>query len=119
MTLANILHVVPFEVMGATTCVEASLSPAAVMSGPSSLGIADERTPFEREKAAFHARLPELKRKYFGQYVAIHNGQVAVYSDSENDVARRFFHEHPDEDVYIGFVGEPQTAYQIRPASRR
>ena len=74
---------------------------------------------FEREKAAFHAKLSELKRKYLGQYVAIHNGQVAAYGESENDVARRFFREHPDADVYIGFVGEPQIASQIRPASRR
>ena len=81
--------------------------------------LVDELIPFEREKAAFHWRLPELKKGHLGQYVAIHNGEVAAYGESENDVARRFFHEHPTADVYIGFVGEQQPAYQIRPASRR
>jgi len=97
----------------------ASLS-VTVVSISASIGLpADDQTPFEREKAAFHRKLPDLMKAHAGKYVAIHSGEVATYGESENDVARRFFRDHPDADVYIGFVGEQRPAYQIRPASRR
>ena len=44
---------------------------------------ADDKTSFEREKAAFEAILPRL-RKYQGHFVAIHNGQDVDFDMSRN-----------------------------------
>jgi hypothetical protein len=101
--------------VGAVMGASGSRSPSFSLGVP-----ADDLTPFERERAAFFLKLRELMTTHAGEYVVISGGQVAAHGTSENETARRFFHDHPDAaDVYIGFVGEQRPAYQIRPASRR
>jgi uncharacterized protein DUF5678 len=78
----------------------------------------DDLSRFERDRATFYERLPELAREYAGKYVAIYNGEIAAIGDSDTEAARRFYRDHPYADVYIGFVGEEPPAYQIRPSSR-
>lgn len=97
-----------------------SLGPSApVASSPfSALVVADDLTPFERERAAFHRALPDLLRTQPGKYVVVSGGRVVAVGESENETVRRFCREHPDADFYIGFVGDEPLAYQIRPASR-
>src|SRR5687768_7685637 len=46
-------------------------------------------TKFERERAAFERLLPSLLNSYRGQYVAIHNGQVADHGSNRLNVALR------------------------------
>jgi hypothetical protein len=75
-------------------------------------------TPFELERAAFHRMLPDLRVRFPAKYVVISGGRVAGFGDSENEVAGNFFRDHPDTDAYVGFVGDEEPAYQIRPASR-
>ena len=66
---------------------------------------ADDRTPYEREKAAFRRKEPFL-RQHAGEFVAIHGGEIAVTENSRNAVVRKFFARHPaGASVYIGFVG--------------
>ena len=92
----------PAEFLAATESYSSGLSVGAP---------ADDRTPFEREKAAFLATLPELGR-YREHFVAMHNGRVVDSDVSRNVLVRRFFREHGEgASLYIGFVG-------VRPAVR-
>jgi len=102
-----------------TPAASAVASLSVTVSVSASFGLpADDQTPFERERATFYHKLPELMTTHAGKYVAISGGQFAGSGDSDSEVASRFFHEHPDADVYIGFVGEEPVARQISPASR-
>jgi hypothetical protein len=71
---------------------------------------ADDQSPFEREKAAFHLQLPKLQ-KYKGQFVAIHGGQVVDADRNRNALVRRYFEKYgKGTGVYVGFVGIRPTA---------
>lgn len=71
---------------------------------------ADDHTPFEREKAAFLRKRP-LLRQHAGEYVAIHDGEVAASDRSRNGALRKFFARYPaNTSVYIGFVGTKPMA---------
>ena len=73
---------------------------------------ADDQTPYEREKSAFVRKRPHL-RQHFGEFVAMHDGQVAASDKSRNGVLRNFFAKHPaGASVYIGFVG-PKPVAQV------
>jgi hypothetical protein len=78
----------------------------------------DDVPSFARDRANFHRMRRDLMHEYAAKYVAIYNGKVAAVGDTDNETARKFFAEHPDADVYIGYVGEESPAYQIAPASR-
>lgn len=70
---------------------------------------------FEREHASFETLLPSLVAKYYGQFVAIHNGAPVDSDTSRSDLVRRFFEKFGDSSVYIGYVGEALIAYQLTP----
>ena len=71
---------------------------------------ADDHTPFEREKAAF-LRKRHFLRQHAGEYVAIHDGDVAAFDRSRNMTLRKFFARYPaGTSVYIGFVGTKPVA---------
>jgi hypothetical protein len=67
--------------------------------------VADDLTPFEREKMSFLRMKPHLGQ-YAGQFVAIHGGRVAAADQFRNGVLRKFFGEYPaGTSVYVGFIG--------------
>lgn len=72
-------------------------------------------SPEEREELAFRSMPATTARHYYGKYVAIHNGAVAVSGDSDTGVAREFVRTFGDAPVYIGYVGRERAAYQVRP----
>jgi hypothetical protein len=84
------------------------------------LGVpADDQTPFEREKAAFLRKRPFLG-VYSGEFVAIHDAQVAASDKSRNGVLRKFFAKYPSgTSVYIGFVGRAPIARVSAPVFAR
>ena len=67
-------------------------------------------TKFERERAAFERLLPSLLNTYRGQYVAIHNGQVAGQGSNRLDVALRVLKQVGSVDIYVGLVSEQPEA---------
>ncbi len=68
------------------------------------------RTKLERERQAFQRLLPELKAKYAGQFVAIHDGQVADTGPNRLEVAMRVLERVGNVDLFVGFVGDEPPA---------
>lgn len=85
----------------------------------SARGIADDQTPFDRERAAFKRLLPMLT-KYSGHFVAIHNGQVVDFDMSRNVLVQRFFRKHGEgASLYVGFIGARPSVQIPTPFIRR
>lgn len=83
------------------------------------LRIADDRTSFEREQAAFELLRPTLER-YRGQFVAIHNGQLRDFDLSRNALVRRFFRAHGEgASLYVGYIGSQPAVRVPTPLFRR
>jgi phage gp36-like protein len=74
-------------------------------------------TKFEREKRAFERLLPTLLSTHRGQYVAIHNEQVADHGNSRLEVALRVLKKVGNVDIYVGLAsehGEPVSRSGVR-----
>ena len=109
-----------FTLSAITSSQGMSLIATVPIQGPDFWGkLADNQTPFEREKAAFHRRQREWSGTYAGRYVAIHSGDVAASGQSAQEAADIFFSKHGDTHVYIGFVGMEPPARQILPRLSR
>jgi hypothetical protein len=63
-------------------------------------------TKFERERHAFERLLPKLLSTHRGQYVAIHDEQVADCGISRLEVALRVLKRVGNVDIYVGLVSE-------------
>jgi hypothetical protein len=63
---------------------------------------------FERERRAFHRLLPELLTSHRGQYVAIHNEQVADAGPRRLDVALGVLQRVGNVDIYVGLVTDQE-----------
>jgi hypothetical protein len=71
----------------------------------------------EQERRAFLRLLPDLIPLYRGQYVAIHNQQVADHGSSRLEVALRVLKIIGNQDIYVGLVHdqpEPIGASGVR-----
>jgi hypothetical protein len=91
--------------------IAVSLYAVGMNVGPAIGVTADELTPFAREKLAFQ-RMRHQLAKYRGQFVAIHNGEVAAVDPNRNAVVRKLFAKHgKGASVYIGFIGARPTAH--------
>ena len=65
---------------------------------------------FESERAAFIELQSDLMFSHAGEYVAIHKGKPVAFGQTDSEVAHKFFREHPDAQVYIGFIGKERPA---------
>jgi hypothetical protein len=69
---------------------------------------------WQREHEAFQRMKDQLLKLYAGQYVVIHDGQVAGSGPDEIALALQFFAEHGNVAVHIGLVtAEPELAARI------
>ncbi len=68
---------------------------------------------FERERRAFSRLLPQLLASHAGEYVAIHDEQVADAGCNRLEVALRVLKRIGNVDIFVGLVGE-----QPEPVSR-
>ena len=69
-----------------------------------------EPTKFERERRAFLRLLPELLATRRGQYVAIHEEQVAESGPDRMEVAMKVWKRVGGVDLYVGLVtDQPET----------
>jgi hypothetical protein len=65
---------------------------------------------FNREWAAFYEMLPELLKTYRGQYVAIHDGQVAASGPDKSAVWRQAHEQFGRVTILVRLVSEvPET----------
>jgi hypothetical protein len=62
-----------------------------------------------REHQAFRHLLPELLKKYPGQYVAIHEGQVVETGEDKLAVAGRAYARCGYVPIYVGLVTNQAT----------
>jgi hypothetical protein len=56
---------------------------------------------FERQKTAFQRIPRSVLRRYKGQYVVAHNGQIVDHDANLTVLGQRFFDSHGDIAVYI------------------
>ncbi len=80
---------------------------------------AQHQRAFDSERIAFENLEPELRDRYDGVFVAVHQGEVV---DSDRDLqilVSRFFENFNDASVYIGYVGKQQPVLRIASPSVR
>jgi hypothetical protein len=72
-----------------------------------------EPTKFERERQAFLRLLPQLLATHRGQYVAIHDENVAASGANRMEAAMKVWTRVGGVDLYVGLVTD-----QPEPAAR-
>jgi hypothetical protein len=76
-------------------------------------------TAWERERRAFRALLPELRKNYDGQFVAIKDGKVAANGPDGVVVALEAYFRVGYGPLYLGYVSDsPRPPVRI-PSPRR
>jgi hypothetical protein len=74
-----------------------------------------EDDPMEREMRAFIQMHPMLKKKYFGQHVAILNGQLIDVDQDYGALYERIDAQYPDQFVWMATVeDEPMPTLVFR-----
>src|SRR5437867_12885026 len=69
---------------------------------------------WQSEYEAFQKMRPDLLNSYRGQYVVIHNGGVVDSGPNDLALALRFFAQHGNVPVHIGFVASaPEPPIRI------
>ncbi|MBV7331355.1 hypothetical protein KFU94_24580 [Chloroflexi bacterium TSY] len=56
---------------------------------------------FDEETLAYIRLHPQLKKEYFGQYVAIYSGKLIDYDEDFDELYDRIDTKYPDEFVYM------------------
>ena len=65
-----------------------------------------EPDPDDREMAAYIALHPQLKKEFFGQYVAIYGGKLVDHDTDRRALYMRMMAQYPDEFVWLSKVEE-------------
>lgn len=63
-------------------------------------------TKAERERRAFYRLLPQLLSTHRGQFVAIHDEQVAESGTDRMEIAMKVWQRIGGVDLYVGLVSE-------------
>jgi hypothetical protein len=83
----------------------------ATSKARSRLELADEA--LAAEEHAFRRKLPQLMRRYAGQFVALYRGRIAGHDADDEQLARRMFEKLGDVPFYIGKVDKEPTVYEL------
>ena len=78
----------------------------------------DDLAAFEQEVAAFEAMKPALLRQYYGQYVAIHQGNVVASGDDKLEVSRQVRAQYGAVTYYVELVVEDTPRRARIPSTR-
>ena len=65
------------------------------------------------EEHAFRRKLPQLMRRYAGQFVASYRGRIVGHDADDEQLARRMFEKLGDVPFYIGKVAKEPTVYEL------
>jgi len=68
---------------------------------------------FQREKQAFLSLRESLKKDYFGEYVAIHGGEVVDSDTDESVLIGRFYEKYGNVPVYLAKIPEEEHIVRI------
>lgn len=66
-----------------------------------------------REEVAFRRKLPQLLRRYRGQYVAIRKGRLVGHGPDDKALALRMYRHFGDSVLLIAKVEEHPTVYEL------
>lgn len=78
----------------------------------------DDLAAFEQEVAAFEAMKPVLLNQYYGQYVAIHQGNVVASGDDKLEVSRQVRAQYGTVTYYVELVVEDMPRRARIPSTR-
>jgi type II secretory pathway component PulJ len=67
----------------------------------------------ERELEAFRRKLPQLLRRYRGEYVVIRKGRVVDHGQDDTELAFRMYKRFGNSVLLIAKVEERPTIYEI------
>ena len=67
----------------------------------------------EKERRAFLRKLPNLLRRYEGQFVAIYQGRVVGHHEDDEELARRMYEKLGNAPFYIVKVEQQPTIWEI------
>lgn len=74
-----------------------------------------EQDPADREMVAYIALHPQLKKEFFGQYVAIYGGKLIDHDTDRRALYMRMMAQYPDEFVWVSKVEEePIRTFVVR-----
>jgi hypothetical protein len=91
-----------------------STSEAAILPAPNVDWRPAIRDKWESEFDAFQRLLPQLLESHRGEYVVIHEGRVVDNGQDDLALALRFFAEHGNVPIHVGFVtDEPEPVTRI------
>ena len=76
-------------------------------------------TAWERDVGRFGAMLPELRKNYDGQYVAVKDGKVAANGPDEVAVALEAYSRVGYGPMYLGYVSDSPWPPVRIPSARR
>ena len=65
------------------------------------------------EEHAFRRKLPQLMRRYAGEFVAVYLNRVVGHDVDDENLARRMFEKLGDVPFYIGKVDKEPTVYEL------
>jgi hypothetical protein len=65
------------------------------------------------EEHAFRRKLPQLMRRYAGEFVALYLSRVVGHDSDDENLARRMFEKLGDVPFYIGKVDKEPTVYEL------
>jgi len=66
-----------------------------------------------REEALFRQKLPQLLRRYGGQYVALRGGRVVGHGMDDAELALRMYRRYGSVVLLIAKVEEQPTVYEL------
>lgn len=67
----------------------------------------------EAEERAFRQKLPQLLRRYKGQFVALYRGRVVGYHEDDEELAHQMFKKLGDASFYIAKVEKEPPVYEL------
>jgi hypothetical protein len=86
---------------------------AAQSTGPSEMPSAETADPLALERRAFLRHRRQLLRRYPGEYVALHGGQVVGHDRDDEALAARMFTQLGNEPFYIVRVEKMPAIYDL------
>ena len=66
-----------------------------------------------QQEQRFLEMVPELRREYMGQFVAVKDGRVVAHGPDDEELVARLQDRGGAEGIYIGWVGDVSPVYDL------
>jgi len=94
------------------------MSETAVLNAPEIFWPTESPDKWNDEHQAFVAQRGDLLRRFPGEYVAIHQGEVVGHGLDKIAVALQSYREHGRVAIYVGLVSESPPVLARQPTFR-